>query len=200
MPPNQEFYSHIEVNSVYAFKKWKNAEWNGGGRYWTKITTGNGISLFGLAKIDSHALGMGSIAFPIVLEQNMWVGLGEERQALFETNQKVFGFQNTLPNQLRAIGLNFDSGNIFGDFICASPHGPGISRFLIFTRFAQGVDVGLGEAAQAVYRDGRILGLGDAEIFGRVGQFALQEIVGQGRDAGVVDKMRFGQDPIGNHL
>ncbi len=140
MPPNQEFYSHIEVNSVYAFKKWKNAEWNGGGRYWTKITTGNGISLFGLAKIDSHALGMGSIAFPIVLEQNMWVGLGEERQALFETNQKVFGFQNTLPNQLRAIGLNFDSGNIFGDFICASPHGPGISRFLIFTRFAQGVD------------------------------------------------------------
>ncbi len=61
---------------------------------------------------------------------------------------------------------------------------------------AQGVDVSLREAPQAVQGHGRILALGQLEEGRGVGQLALEELVGQGRDAGVVGQSGPAHDPV----
>ncbi len=61
---------------------------------------------------------------------------------------------------------------------------------------AQGIDVVRREAAQRVDGHGRVLALGDGQERGRVGQLALEEIIGQGRYAGVIDEVRLAQDPV----
>ncbi len=65
---------------------------------------------------------------------------------------------------------------------------------------AQGVDVVLGEGAQGVERDGRVLGPGNGQVGFDVGQLALEELVGHGRDAGVVKVAGLAQYPVGNGL
>ncbi|OPZ81938.1 MAG: hypothetical protein BWY77_00413 [bacterium ADurb.Bin431] len=65
---------------------------------------------------------------------------------------------------------------------------------------AELVDVSLGKVAQGREGDAGILGLGDGEIVAGVLEFAIEELVGEGRDMGVIEEGFFSQDPVADHL
>jgi len=65
---------------------------------------------------------------------------------------------------------------------------------------AQLVDIGLGKITQRREGDIGILHLGEGEVGAGILEFAVEELVGEGRDVGVVKEGLFGQDPVADHF